>query len=311
MIVSHGGQILCESHEKDGTSFIFTVPASYRSDPKHALEPRDISHVFHRLPPAPQANVPKPQGQETLRILLVDDDYLYTSFMRDVWQTQRTPGLDFQLFTAEDARRATELVEKDSFDLILVDYELGRDDGVAFLPKLRHLQPQALIGLHSHHSGIELREAALQAGADIFEPKPLTAQLAQQLIARLLQRERPTRPRLILVEDDPLYQDMWRDLCPQITCFAFPEQLLAAAHQNPELLAQAQALITDRFFVGSEMQGIQLAEQIHATHPNLPIHLCSQVNDRSSLSAAFRGFVAKDPDSILGFLKSLDPPSAK
>jgi signal transduction histidine kinase/ActR/RegA family two-component response regulator len=305
VIVSHGGQILCESHEEKGTSFIFTVPASYRTDPKHALEERDISHVFHRLPPAPQPAVTRTRGQETLRILLVDDDYLYISFMRDVWQTLRTEGLDLQLFTAEDARLATELITKDAFDLILVDYELGRDDGVAFLPILRKHQPEALIGLHSHHSGIELREAALKAGADIFEPKPLTASLAQQLLARLLQRERPLRPQLILVEDDPLYQDMWRDLCPQITCFAFPEQLLAAARQNPELLAQAQALITDRFFVGTEMQGLQLAEEIHAAWPKLPIHLCSQIQDRGSLHPAFQGFVAKDPESIQAFLRTL------
>jgi signal transduction histidine kinase/response regulator of citrate/malate metabolism len=311
VIVSHGGQILCESHEKDGTSFIFTVPASYRSDPKHALEERDISHIFQRLPPAPQPTLTKPQGQQALRILLVDDDYLYTSFMRDVWQTVRTAGLALELFTAEDAHRATEIVENDAFDLILVDYELGQDDGLAFLPKLRQKQPKALIGLHSHHSGIELREAALQAGADIFEPKPLTTQLAQQLLSRLLQRAGPQRPLLILVEDDPLYQDMWRDLCPQITCFAFPEQLLTAARQNPGLLTQAQALITDRFFVGSEMQGIQLAEQIHATHPELAIFLCSQIHDRSSLSAVFQGFVAKDPESIQTFLRTLTVPSTK
>jgi CheY-like chemotaxis protein len=311
VIVSHGGQILCESHEEDGTSFIFTVPASYRSDPKHALEERDISHVFHRLPPAPQAALPRSEGRETLRILLVDDDYLYTSFMRDVWQTLRTEGLDLQLFTAEDARRATELIAKDSYDLILVDYELGRDDGVAFLPIVRKHQTRALIGLHSHHSGIELREAALKAGADVFEPKPLTATLAQQLLARLSQRERPLRPQLILVEDDPLYQDMWRDLCPAITCIAFPEQLLAAARQNPDLLRDAHALITDRFFVGSEMQGIQLAEEIHAAWPELPIHLCSQIQDRSSLSPAFKGFVPKDPESIQAFLKTLRTPSTK
>ncbi|WP_141735345.1 ATP-binding response regulator [Oligoflexus tunisiensis] len=311
VIVSHGGQILCESDEKEGTSFIFTVPASYRIDPKKSLEVRDISQVFHRLPPAPQAEVKQTGGARTLRILLVDDDHLYTSFMRDVWQTQRTAELDLQLFTAEDAHRAAELVKRHVHDLILVDYELGRDDGVALLPMIRQHQPQALIGLHSHHSGIELREAALKAGADVFEPKPLTAQLAQQLLHRVLQRERPaTRSRLILVEDDPLYQDMWRDLCPQITCFAFPEQLLEAARQDPDLLASAQALITDGFFVGSEIQGIQLAAQIHAAHPDLPIHLCSQIqDDRSRSSSVFKGFVAKDPESIQTFLNNLQRPS--
>ncbi|MDQ3234915.1 MAG: ATP-binding protein [Pseudobdellovibrionaceae bacterium] len=309
VIVSHGGQILCESHESDGTSFIFTVPASYRADPKSALEERDLSHIFQRLPPVLRPAVTKPQGSRTLRILLIDDDYLYTSYMGDVWQTLRSTGLDLQLFTAEDARRATDLVEKDSFDLILVDYELGADDGLAFIPKLRQLQPRALIGLHSHHSGIELREAALRAGADIFEPKPLTAQLAQQLLARRLEQKDATLPWLILVEDDPLYQDMWRDLYPQLICFAFPEQLLIAVRQDPELLSRAQALITDRFFVGSEMQGIQLAEYIHSLRPELPIHLCSQIHDRTSPSTVFKGFVAKDPEAIQSFLRTLRPPS--
>jgi signal transduction histidine kinase/ActR/RegA family two-component response regulator len=311
VIVSHGGQILCESDEKEGTSFIFTVPASYRSDPKHALEERDISQVFQRLPPAPQTTPGQPQNSPTLRILMVDDDFLYSSFMRDVWQTLRSPVLDLQLATAEDARHARELVDRESFDLILVDYELGHDDGLAFLPTLREKQPQALIGLHSHHSGIELREAALKAGADVFEPKPLTTALAQQLLARVSRTPREPGSRLILVEDDPLYQDMWRDLCPEISCFAFPEQLLAMARQNPELLTKAQALITDRFFVGSEMQGLQLAAQIHASHPKLPIFLCSQIQDRSSPGEIFQGFVAKDPESIQAFLKNLGPPSTK
>jgi hypothetical protein len=81
--------------------------------------------------------------------------------------------------------------------------------------------------------------------------------------------------------------------------------LFAAARQNPELLTQAQALVTDRFFVGTEMQGLQLAEEIHAAWPKLPIHLCSQIQDRSSLHPAFQGFVAKDPESIQAFLKTL------
>jgi hypothetical protein len=104
---------------------------------------------------------------------------------------------------------------------------------------------------------------------------------------------------------------MWRDLCPDITCFAFPEQLLAMARQNPELLTNTQALITDRFFVGSEMQGLQLAEQIHAAHPKLPIFLCSQIQDRSRPAEIFQGFVAKDPESIQDFLKRLGTSSTK
>jgi hypothetical protein len=120
-----------------------------------------------------------------------------------------------------------------------------------------------------------------------------------------MKQEKSDRPYLILVEDDPLYQEMWLDLCPQLTCFAFPEQLLAAARQNPDLLSKARALVTDRFFVGSEMQGIQLAEEIRASHPDLPIHLCSQILDGKSPSKLFQGFVAKDPDSIQVFLKGL------
>ena len=306
VIVSHGGQILCESHEAEGTSFIFTVPASYRSDPKNALEARDLTHAFKRLPSTPQPAAPAVKRCQSLKVLLIDDDQLYTSFMSDVWRTFQTSALDFQLHTAEDARSATELIDKREYDLILVDYELGRDDGVAFIPKLRQHQPKALIGLHSHHSSIELREAALRAGADIFEPKPLTAQLAGQLLNQLVHKQGRQQPQLILVEDDPLYQDMWQDIYPQLTCFAFPEQLLAAARQDPQLLAQTRALITDRFFVGSEMQGIQLAEQIHASLPELPIYLCSQIQDTGAAPAGvFQGFVAKDPDSIRTFVDGL------
>jgi hypothetical protein len=54
------------------------------------------------------------------------------------------------------------------------------------------------------------------------------------------------------------------------------------------------------------MQGIQLAEEIHAMHPQLPIHLCSQIHDdRSRAAEVFQGFVAKDPDSIQAFLQGL------
>lgn len=307
VIVSHGGQILCESHESDGTSFIFTVPASYRSDPKHALEERELTQAFHRLPPPTQSSSQRPKGTRTVRILMIDDDQLYTSFMRDVWHTMHAVGIDLELTAAIDARQAMEIMSAHSFDLILVDYELGRDDGLTLLPHVRKHQPKALIGMHSHHSGIELREAALRAGADHFEPKPLTSQLAQQLLARLLKREAAVCPSLILVEDDPLYQDMWLDLFPQLTCFAFPEQLLAAARQDPQVLTRAQALITDRFFVGSEMEGLQLAEQIHSSVPELPIYLCSQIQDGSGPSGVFKGFVAKDPESIKAFLASLQP----
>jgi DNA-binding NarL/FixJ family response regulator len=85
---------------------------------------------------------------------------------------------------AENGRQALELVEAERPDLLLLDLSMPELDGLQVLTELRQrrLTPKVLV--YSGFTGPEVREAAMQAGADDFlakgaEPAEIVARLAR------------------------------------------------------------------------------------------------------------------------------------
>ena len=138
--------------------------------------------------------------ETSYNILMIDDDAL----MRDAChQTLTKHGHGVTL--AKSGREALILIERWSFDLILLDLKMPGEDGLFVLARIRDLEPEAIVVMISGYGSIETVVQAMKLGAFDFIAKPFTP---EELIKRL---DRVLRNRLLTIENLYLKQTLNQD----------------------------------------------------------------------------------------------------
>lgn len=104
-----------------------------------------------------------------IKVLLVDDSALVREFIRQVIQ----PHPQIELMIARDPYQARDLILKDKPDVIILDIEMPKMDGLTFLKKLMGFTPIPVIMFSTHtRHGAETTMKALALGAVDFIAKP-------------------------------------------------------------------------------------------------------------------------------------------
>ena len=121
------------------------------------------------------------------RILMVDDD----AFMRDAChQTLTRQGHGTTL--AKSGQEALGLLEKSSFDLILLDLNMPNEDGLFILAEIKDIDPEAIVVMISGYGSIETAVQAIKLGAFDFITKPFTPEELLNTAKRALRNRRLT-----------------------------------------------------------------------------------------------------------------------
>ncbi len=129
-------------------------------------------------------------------ILVIDDD----AFMRDAcYQTLTKRGHSVSL--AKSGREGLALLEKWSFDLILLDLKMPGEDGLSVLGTIKELDPEAIVVMVTGYGSIETAVQAIKLGALDFIAKPFTPEDLLKLIDRALRNRRLTIENLCLKQD--------------------------------------------------------------------------------------------------------------
>ena len=121
-------------------------------------------------PPSRRRQDP-PSEQASVRVLLVDDEPNFRA-----WLTKLMRRIGFQVENAADGEEALELLRRETFDLVISDYEMPRMDGIVLIKAIRsdpRLNEQYAVMLTSHED-LDSKVAALTAGYDDFLPKSCT-----------------------------------------------------------------------------------------------------------------------------------------
>jgi len=109
-------------------------------------------------------------GQERIKVLVVDDSAIVRQILKD--QLSKEPDIEV-VGTAPDPYVARDKIMKLSPDVLVLDVEMPRMDGITFLKKLMRYRPMPVIifsSLTPH--GSELALEALKAGAVEVMAKP-------------------------------------------------------------------------------------------------------------------------------------------
>ncbi|WP_034214704.1 SpoIIE family protein phosphatase [Actinoplanes subtropicus] len=184
----HGGEVTAESELGAGSVFTVRVPFGTAHLPADriagdaALVVSDVNprlfleeaYSWLRDEPADETVAAPGQG----RILLVDDN----ADLRD--HVARLLRPHWAVTTAVDGRHALELVERQSFDLVLTDVMMPRLDGFGLIAALRadERTRDVPIVMLSARAGEESSGEGLAAGADDYLVKPFST---RDLIARV------------------------------------------------------------------------------------------------------------------------------
>ena len=110
------------------------------------------------------------------RILIVDDDRDIRTLLAEQLET-----FGFAAATAEDGRAMRRALERDAVDLVVLDLNLPREDGLTLCRDLRARSRLPVIMLTARGEAID-RILGLEMGADDYVPKPFEP---RELVARI------------------------------------------------------------------------------------------------------------------------------
>jgi DNA-binding NtrC family response regulator len=123
----------------------------------------------------------------TRRVLVVDDEPLIR------WSlTERLRADGHEVLEAGTAAEALEKAQT-GVDLVLLDYKLPDEDGVAVLRKIRELDPDTLVIMLTAHKGIETVVVAMKAGAFDYATKPFDLEDVAVRVSHALETTRLRR----------------------------------------------------------------------------------------------------------------------
>ena len=168
LVLLMGGRIWCESEPGQGSAFSFTC----------RLKPDAEKHQD-----APRAGLNRAAAAECLRglrILVAEDNDLNQLLIRELLRK-----LDLTATLAENGRQALELLERETFDLVLMDVQMPEMDGLTAtrLIRERETMKDLVIVAMTARAMTGDREEALRAGMNDYLTKPLNA---KELVACLL-----------------------------------------------------------------------------------------------------------------------------
>ncbi len=115
-----------------------------------------------------------------LRVLVVDDESLVC------WSLEEAlTGQGHEVATAAEGRVALALLagRMSDPDVVVLDYRLPDDDGLALLPKIRALAPATRVVLLTAYGSPEVEARALELGAERVVHKPIDMNDVGQLVA--------------------------------------------------------------------------------------------------------------------------------
>jgi two-component system chemotaxis response regulator CheB len=111
-----------------------------------------------------------PAGKRRIRVLIVDDSALVRSLLTDILRTD--PGIEV-VGAASDAHVAREKIKQLNPDVLTLDVEMPKMDGITFLKNLMRLRPMPVVMVSSlTERGADVTLDALAIGAVDYLSKP-------------------------------------------------------------------------------------------------------------------------------------------
>lgn len=182
LLVMHlNGSVELKRNSAIGTTATFTLDVMRQ---QHPLVPDT------KLPPAPVLTYPN----RRLSALVVEDEKINQQILQAI-----LTKLGHRTVFADDGILALELLKSNSYDVILMDVQMPRLDGVATTkiirnsPEYEHVQDVPIIALTAFAMAGD-REKCLKAGMDRYLAKPVDIKILENYLKSLTTRQKKAFP---------------------------------------------------------------------------------------------------------------------
>jgi len=131
-----------------------------------------------------------------MRILIAEDDEALGRFVRQ--------GLESESYSVEivsDGEQARQSATEQDFDLVILDLNLPKVDGVSVLRHLRLKKPSLPVLVLTQRTRVEDRVECLDTGADDYLPKPFSFSELSARIRALVRRSHLPSESVLQVAD--------------------------------------------------------------------------------------------------------------
>jgi DNA-binding NtrC family response regulator len=136
-------------------------------------------------------------GMTTTTLLIVDDEKTTREGLRAALEDR------YEVYLADDAKTAMELLEEESFDVLLTDFRLPNEDGMNLIARAKSLPHPPICILMTAYGSEELAVEAMKRGADDYIAKGrLQIDELEMRIARAV------RQRGLEAENKALHQEL-------------------------------------------------------------------------------------------------------
>ena len=125
-----------------------------------------------------------------MRILVIEDDADLASYLRKGLQSEH-----YTVDVALDGEQGARLASDEDYDLLVLDLNLPKLDGISVLRSVRPVKPQLPVLVLTARPLIEDRVNALDCGADDCLIKPFSYSELSARVRALLRRGRPSSKR--------------------------------------------------------------------------------------------------------------------
>ncbi len=116
-----------------------------------------------------------------MHLLLIDDDEWVRDSLRLFFESEGC-----QIVALETAEEGLNVTARRHFDIIIVDYRLPGMNGLEFIKQLPANQADTLKVLITAYGGEDLLLKAKQSGFNEFIPKPITTEIIEESLKRLI-----------------------------------------------------------------------------------------------------------------------------
>lgn len=122
--------------------------------------------------------------KEQIRILLVDDEIINLENIRHYLTKQ-----GYLLEVAENGYAAIELIDKNSFDLIITDLKMEGVDGCQVMEYCKQKIPESEVIIMTGYATVNSAVDAMARGAYYYLPKPIKLQELKALVEKALEKK--------------------------------------------------------------------------------------------------------------------------
>ena len=128
-------------------------------------------------------------------ILIVDDEKNYLVVL-----SAFLSGVGYEALTADNARRALEIVETTDLDLVLTDMKMPTMDGIELLTRIKEKIPDVPVVMMTAYGTVEKAVEAMQFGAFNFILKPFQNETLKQIVDKAVRSYRVLKENRRLVQ---------------------------------------------------------------------------------------------------------------